>query len=76
MAEPKSKIDYVENVLAAHSIDLGSLVRDRSVKAGYTMGCACGFRWEPEPGIDHHRRHVASALAERMTIPLGSGSRN
>lgn len=67
MASQASQIDRIENVLAAHALDLDGVARDRSVKAGYTMACACGFRYEPDPDVDHHRRHVASALAERMS---------
>lgn len=71
VAEQKSVIDRIEDVLAAHTLDLTAVIRDRSVKVGYTLGCACGYRWEPDPQIDHHRRHVAGALAERRATSPG-----
>lgn len=67
----KAEIDRIENLLAEHEIDLGALMRDRGAPAGYTMACACGFRWPPERGTNnHHRRHLADVLS---TSPATSG---
>lgn len=74
VAEQMTEVDRIEEALSAHVMDLAAVIRDRSTKAGYTLGCACGYRWEPDPEVDHHRRHVAAALAERRVIPLDATS--
>jgi hypothetical protein len=56
-------VSEVERVLAAHSVDLSGLRRDRETVVGYWMACTCGFEWSPvRNGPDRHQPHVAEQI--------------